>query len=143
MDDMARTHGHRGAERSPTPRQGPRAGFSLIEVTIAIVILAALSFTTALVLVPVSREHRAARESDIANSAVRSILEEIHATPFNELLARYPDGEEIDIAGLEGGEIRVSYENPGSDPLVLRLDLSWDSPEQGPVERSFFTVRTE
>jgi len=115
----------------------------MIEITIAIVILAVLSFTTALVLVPVSREHRAARETDIANSAVRNILESIHATPFNEILARYPDGQVIDIAALPNGEIRVSYENPGADPLIVRLDLSWDSPEQGPTQRSFFTVRTE
>lgn len=120
-----------------------RAGFSLLEVTIAIVILAVLSFTTALVLVPVSREHRAARETDIANSVVRSILEEVHATPFNEIIARYPQGNEIVIAALDAGLVRITYENPAADPLVMRIDLSWNSPEQGPMQRSFFTVRTE
>jgi prepilin-type N-terminal cleavage/methylation domain-containing protein len=146
METMARCDRRRGGPgaAAPAPRRPVRRdGFSLIEVTIAIVILAVLSFTTALALVPVSREHRAARETDIANSAVRSILEEIHATPFNEILGRYPDGEVIGIAALENGEIRVSYENPGSNPLILRLDLSWESPEMGPTQRSFFTVRTE
>jgi prepilin-type N-terminal cleavage/methylation domain-containing protein len=120
-----------------------RAGFSLIEVTIAIVILTVLSFTTVLVLVPVSKEHRGARETDIANTAVRNIIEAVHATPFNEILTRYPDGQVIAIGALPSGEVRVSYEDVEADPLIMRLDLSWDSPELGPTQRSFFTVRTE
>ncbi len=124
-------------------RSRVQSGFSLLEVTIAIVILTVLSFTTALVLIPVSREHRSARETDVANASVRTILEEVHATPFNEILTRYPDGDQIAIVGLTNGLIAVSYENAAADPLVMRLDLSWDSPEQGPMQRSFFTVRTE
>ena len=130
--------------RSPSPRRGRgEAGFSLIEITIAIVILTVLSFTTALVLVPVSREHRSARETDIANAAVRSVLESIHATPFNEILTNYPPDDVIDIAELENGQITVSYEDPTADPLVVQLDLTWDSDESGAMSRSFFTVRTE
>ena len=124
-------------------RRERNGGFSLIEVTIAIVILAVLSFTTALVLVPVSREHRSARETDIANAAVRSVLESVHATPFNELLINYPNGNTIPITDLTNGQIAVSYADPTADPLIMQLDLSWDSPESGAMSRTFFTVRTE
>ena len=125
------------------PRRARDAGFSLIEVTIAIVILAVLSFTTALVLVPVSREHRSARETDIANAAVRSVLESVHATPFNELLITYPNGNTIPITNLTNGQIAVSYTDVNADPLIMQLDLSWDSAESGSMSRTFFTVRTE
>ena len=124
-------------------RTGGEAGFSLIEVTIAIVILTVLSFTTALVLVPVSREHRSAQETDIANAAVRSVLESVHATPFNELLGRYPNGDTIPITDLSSGQIAISYEDPAADPLVMQLDLTWESNQSGSMSRSFFTVRTE
>ena len=133
----------RTEDRPRALRAGTEAGFSLIEVTIAIVILAVLSVTTALVLVPVSREHRSAQETDIANAAVRSVLESVHATPFNELIGRYPDGGTIPITDLSNGQIAISYQDPAADPLIMQLDLTWDSDESGAMQRSFFTVRTE
>jgi len=112
-------------------------------VTIAIVILTVLSLTTALVLVPVSREHRTARQTDVANSAVRNILESVHATPFNEIVNRYPDGGVIPIPALPGGQVTISYTDPTADPLYMQLDLSWNSPENGLMQKTFYTVRTE
>ena len=128
---------------APPPAAERSSGFSLVEVTIAIVVLTVLSFTTALVLVPVSREHRAAREMDLANASVRSVLESIHATPFSEIVTRYPNGTEWTVEDLPEGQIEISYEDPTADPLRVQLDLSWNSPDQGAMQRSFFTIRTE
>jgi len=120
-----------------------KSGFSLVEVMIAVVILTILTFTTALVLVPVGREHRSTRETSVANAAAQNILEELHATPFNEILTRYPDGQSIEINELQNGSVQVSYEDPTSDPLIVQIDLSWESRDLGPRSQTYFTVRTE
>jgi len=99
--------------------------------------------STALVLAPVAREHRSARESDNANAAVRDILEGMHATPFNEITTRYPQGAVLPIPDLTNGQIMISYQNPSSDPLVIQVDLRYDTPDSGQIQRTFFTVRTE
>ncbi len=127
-------------EQRTRSREG---GFSLVEVMIAVVILTILTFTTALVLVPVGREHRSTRETSVANAAAQSILEELHATPFNEILTRYPDGQTIEITELQNGSVQVTYEDPTSDPLIVQVDLSWESRDLGPRSESYFTVRTE
>lgn len=129
----------------PEPRRDadPSEGFTLIEMIIAIAILTILAFSTVLVLVPVAREHRSARESDSANAAVRDVLEGMHATPFLEITTRYPEGIQIPIPDLPGGLITIDYQNANSDPLVIQVDLQYDTPDSGQISRTFFTVRTE
>lgn len=119
------------------------AGFTLIEVTVAVAILAVLAFSTLLILVPVSREHRLTRESDVAVAVARNLLEQVYTVPFNDLLDRFPPGQVIPVAGLDGGQIQISYEDTTADPIVMQADLSWNSADYGPMARSFFTVRTE
>ncbi|MGA1202931.1 MAG: type II secretion system protein, partial [Planctomycetota bacterium] len=66
----------------PPPSPAVDRGFTLIEITISIVILTVLALTTAMIVVPISRQQRTARESELANAAVRGVLESIQATPF-------------------------------------------------------------
>jgi prepilin-type N-terminal cleavage/methylation domain-containing protein len=123
-------------------RTGRRAGFSLLEVMVGVAILATLTLSSMLVFVPVSRQARINREVAMANSEARRILEKVHAVPFTKVQDLFPDGIEIPIAALPDGKIVTSYVDPATDPLVMRAVLTWDSPNVGPMMRTFFTVMT-
>jgi type II secretory pathway pseudopilin PulG len=118
-------------------------GMSLLEVVIALGILTALALATVLILVPVSRQGRINRETSTADAAVQRTLEEIHATPFNDLLDQFPDGSDEIVPDLPDGSLAVSYADPTADPLEIELTLSWMSPEIGAMEVVFNTLRTE
>jgi hypothetical protein len=126
-------------------RVGPRRdrGISLLEVVITVALLTAVGLATAILLVPIARQSRIQRETDIANLAARRILEQVQATPFNDIVQNFPDGSVRVIPELEGGVITISYADPAADPLVLRANLTWESPELGTMQRTFDTVRTE
>ncbi|MEM7261551.1 MAG: hypothetical protein AAF488_06130 [Planctomycetota bacterium] len=115
----------------------------MVEVMIAIAILATLALSTLLTLVPIGRQTRLNRELQAATHAVGDVLERIHATPFNDLQTLYPDGQTASVSELQDGQLTVSYDDPTADPAILTLTLSWNSPQISPVTRTFTTVRTE
>lgn len=115
----------------------------MVEVMITIAILATLSLATLLTLVPIGRQTRLNRELQAATHTVSDVLERIHATPFNDLQTLYPDGQTAAVSELPGGQLTISYVDPTTDPVILNLTLAWDSPQIGPVTRTFTTVRTE
>jgi prepilin-type N-terminal cleavage/methylation domain-containing protein len=140
----------------PPPSPAVDRGFTLIEITISIVILTVLALTTAMIVVPISRQQRTARESELANAAVRGVLESIQATPFSQIRGNFPSEDVIDVSALPEGELVLSYfrkDDSGetvpvladeeADPLFIQVDLTWTSPDWGEVERTFHTVRTE
>ena len=94
-------------------------------------------------LVPVTRQNRISRDMERAVSEVRNMLEKVHAAPFNEITTLYPAGTVIPISDLDDGQIVVDYDDPDADPLMMRLEMSWNSEDLGTVTRSYFTVRTE
>lgn len=118
-------------------------GFSLLEVVITIALLTSVALSVAILLVPIARQSRIQRETEIANIAAKKVLEKVQATPFHEIVTAYPNGSIHAIPDLPSGRIVVTYADPDADPLFLRADLSWDSPEVGPMSRRFETVRTE
>lgn len=120
-----------------------QAGFSMIEVAVAVAILGVLTISTLLTLIPVSRQTRLNREMEAAAAGMRDAMERVQATPFSELLTLYPDGSVLPVATLADGEITVSYADPAADPLLITFALTWDSPDVGPMERTYLTVRTE
>ncbi len=119
-----------------------RRGLTLVEVMLAVAILTIVALSTAALVVPISRQARIGREMDVADAEVRCILEKVHALPFSTVTALYPDNAEIAVAGLRAGKIVVSYEDVAADPLVMFVDLTWDSPNMGPMSRRFATVMT-
>jgi prepilin-type N-terminal cleavage/methylation domain-containing protein len=123
-------------------REG-RQGFTLLEVMLTVALLTGVSLSTSLLLVPVARQTRIGRETEIANSAARRILEQIQATPFKDIIKDYPPATELSIPDLTNGKITISYQDPTADPLFIRADLSWQSPDLGTMARTFHTVRTE
>ena len=103
--------------------------------------VAALS--AALILVPVARQSTLRREVQTANMAARKVLEKIQATPFTEILNTYPQSHVEPITELPSGTLTISYADPAADPLVMRVDLSWENAQAGTLERTFDTVRTK
>ncbi|MCA8960807.1 MAG: hypothetical protein KDC38_09850 [Planctomycetes bacterium] len=127
---------------APVPSR-PTAGISLVEIVVAVALLSVLTLSTLLTLIPVSRQTRLNREVEAATYAVSDVLERIHATPFSELLTLYPDGTVQAVSTLENGQLAISYEDVTTDPLIMTLALTWQSPEVGSMSRTFRTVRTE
>jgi len=123
---------------------GPRqAGFSLIEVFVTVAILAAVTLSSILVAVPVSRQTRLSREMELANAEVRRVVERIESMPFSTITSSYPQYSEYTIAGLKDGKIAVSYADPAADPLQVQVTLTWTSPDLGSMTRTFTTARTQ
>ena len=44
---------------------------------------------------------------------------------------------------LNQGKIVVEYADPGVDPLVVHVHLTWTSPDLGSMSRTFTTARTK
>lgn len=122
------------------PRDG---GFTLVEVMLSISVLAILTLSTLLSIVPISRQNRVNREIELAMAEVRNQLEQIQSTPFNDLLVDFPPATTVAIADLTNGAITIDYEDVTADPLVVRLDVQWDLEDGGQIQRRFFAVRTE
>lgn len=125
------------------PSRQREQGISLLEISLAIALLTTLALGTTLLLVPIARQARINRETEIANAEVQKVLERVHATPFVEILDEFPAGSVIPIIPLPDGSIAVEYDDPAADPLVLEVTLSWSSPELGAMTRVFTTLRTE
>ena len=142
---LRRTQPVRASTTTTAPRRHPERerGFSLLEVVFAVEILTVLTLGVLLVILPVSRQLRINRELDIATTETRKVLEKIQCVPFFQITTIYPDGIDIPLPALDQGLLTVSYDDPTEDPLVVRADLTWNSPELGTMNRSFVTVRTE
>ena len=120
-----------------------RAGLTLLEVVLAIVLLTSLALATLVLLVPIARQSRVNREVHTADTEVKKVLERIHATPFNDLLTLYPPGTSQPMTGLASGQLVVNYVDPAADPLEIQVTFSWSSPNLGSMKKTFTTARTE
>ena len=118
-------------------------GFTLLEVVITVALLAAVTLSGMLLIVPVARQARIRREVQFANSAARRMLEKIQAAPFSEILTLYPASYVEPIVDLPGGVLGITYVDPTTDPLEIQASLTWQSPEMGTMQRTFNTLRTE
>jgi Tfp pilus assembly protein PilV len=125
------------------PGRRPPEGLSLLEVVVTIAVLTGVALGAALLLAPMARQARINRETSIANVETQRVLEELQAAPLRDIVALYPQGSVRPIPQLPGGSLRVSYVDPAADPLVVDVELTWNSPDLGSMQRSFHTIRTE
>lgn len=139
---MSQTDGCAG-NVAPAFAGGRAGGFTLLEVTLAIVILTGLTLGSLMIIVPVSGQVRVSRQVSRATGEVQKVLERVQSTPFAEVTDEYPDGAVIEIDGLDEGKIVVGYDDPDADPLILTATLTWESPELGSMSEVFTTVRTK
>ena len=126
----------------PARTRGSSRGFTLLEVMLGVALLSVLTLSTALVSVPISRQARSNREVAMANTEAVRILEKVHTVPFTKIPTIYPDGSDIPIASLPGGNLHINFDDVDGDPLILHTVLSWDSPNIGQIQRTFHTVIT-
>lgn len=118
----------------------------MIEVLIATVVLALtalIAFPTLLSFFDLSKM---AREDNIATHDMRSAVEDMMATPFANLTTTYVEGEAIPKYSdlhLSEERIVVEYDNPGTDPLSIRLVASWEDSKGRSQTDEFRFLRTQ
>jgi len=123
---------------------GGTAGFSIVELLIALTVLVAAMVGFSQAIVGAGSLAAVTRESALANEAARSLLEELRATPIDEVFLRYNDepgddagllvpGPHFDVPGLEpapddldGFVGRVLFPVDPNAPGVLLEDLQDD-----------------
>jgi type II secretory pathway pseudopilin PulG len=124
-------------------RREASGGFCLLDVVLATALLTVVALATTLVLVPMARQTRIRGEVQAADTAARRVLETFQAAAFKDIVSTYPPSVELDVPDLPDGKIRVTYDDPTADPLLIHVELSWNSPDLGSMSRTFSTLRTE
>ena len=120
-------------------------GFSLLEVLISTALLAVgslVAFPTILSFFDLSQS---SRDDNIATHDLRSAVEDVLATPFSVVETTYPDGQPIpkfDALHLRAQQITVNYENPGTDPLSIRVTATWQDHKGRPLQETFRCMKT-
>ena len=120
----------------------PEAGFTLIEVAIAMLVLGVLALSVGATMVTNFRTADLVDQQGVAREATRSKVEEILAWPTFETTADQFDGETFDVAPLA----RINGALPGTvviddtDPtlLVIVVRVDW----LGPWGDEGYEVRT-
>lgn len=93
------------------------------------------------------------KEQTVAVNDLINVMERIRATPFENLLALFPDGVTDgpaanpydDILGnytLKGEHVVARYVNAAADPLEIKLTLSWLDKFDRPYNISIATFKT-
>lgn len=127
--------------------RGSRAGFTLVEVMAAAVIISVAILGASSAILSSAGLTRMNRDTEVANQAVRRQIEELQGVPFGELFAAYNEdagddagltvpapGPGFDVPGLtpvEGDEDGLCGRiflpvDPLGDPWVLRENLDDD-----------------
>jgi prepilin-type N-terminal cleavage/methylation domain-containing protein len=123
------------ASRSRRPRRSQ--GLTLIEVLIATTVLsiaAVVAFPTMLSFVALSD---AAREKNVATHDLTTALEDVAATPFDQVTKTYANGLAIPkfaALHLSKESIVVAYDDPAADPLIVTLTMTWNDAKGRPLK---------
>lgn len=128
-------------------------GMTLVEILIAVLVFsvalgALLSCLATIVdLIDISRDQTT------ANTDLKNMLEQIRATPFDSLTAKFTNGftdgpASNNYTNLVGGytlrneHITVSYANPNTDPLEIKVLAAWQNKKGRAFNTSISTFRT-
>jgi prepilin-type N-terminal cleavage/methylation domain-containing protein len=96
--------------------RGRRDGFSLLEVMISSTVFLIVAGAVVTTLVVSNALNMTGRETALASRGAQSILEELKATPFEEVFARYNVIPDDDPGGTSpGANFAVTGLTPGSD----------------------------
>ena len=94
-----------------------------------------------------------AQDSSQATSDMRNMMERIRATPFDSITTKFTNGV-VDgpgsnpyttIAGgynLNNEHLTVSYANPNTDPLEIKVSAAWKDKKGRAFNASLSTFRT-
>lgn len=104
------------------------AGFSLIEVTVAIALLALGLVAAVAAQSGALALSRASRDVAIGAADLASACELIMSVPVSDLESTYPDGAAITAFNglhLRDESVVVTYPDPSADPIEVRLAIRW------------------
>ncbi len=140
--------------------QNSSAGFTLLEVLIAIAILAVVSLASAMVMIPVVKAQNESREFTQATAMGRAVLEELYSRSLEELTnsqdgyllaSNWPKkgtqifGETPSFSELNDPTIPTVDVSTGpleSDPIEILVTVSWTGRDSGLITKEFWVVRT-
>jgi prepilin-type N-terminal cleavage/methylation domain-containing protein len=127
-------------------------GMTLVEVLIAAMVLSMAAGAILSSMNAVLEIIDAARDRTQATSDLRTMLERVKATPFDNLIARFPNGT-VDNSGndtysgivgsyvLTNQHIVVTYPDPNAEPLEVSVVLSWQDKRGRSKNASMHTYR--
>ena len=124
-------------------RRPTQSGFTLLEVAISLSVLATVLGSTILTLVPMTQQNLLSQEIDVALVRTRGLLEEIKAVPRASLPERFPSGSSLPFAALVAGRFDLSYDDLKRFPLLVRVDVSWQSADGTLRDDTFYAVKIE
>lgn len=132
-----------------TRRAGARAGFSLLELMIAVVLLTFGVLSAFLGQITSLNLLRAARERNTAMSDVEACMELILAEPLEDIPGTYPDGAPVPFYNdlhLTNQRVVPTYPNFAGgvvpEPLEIVLDITWVDWRGRPQATRLASVRT-
>jgi prepilin-type N-terminal cleavage/methylation domain-containing protein len=126
--------------RRPSPR-----GFTLVEVVLAIVVLAISALVAFPTMLSFTQLSDAASDENLATHDLMAAVEDLMATPFANLTTTYAHGTAIPKytgRSLANEQIVVTYPDPAADPLEIVLTASWTDRRGHPRQEAFRCVRT-
>lgn len=130
-----------------------KKGMSLAEILVAMMIFAFVMAGLIASVLSMIYLSEVSRNSTIAVSDLRNVMEKIRSAAFDHITEDFPNGDEDgpaahpywEITGsyaLTDEHITVVYANPNSDPLEIRATITWRDSRGRPYSASFSTIRT-
>jgi len=130
-----------------------KRGTTLVEVLVALLVFSVALGGLVSSLLNIMEVIDLARDTSQATADLRSMLERIRATPFDDILARFPNGTAngpalypyTDILGnytISNESVVVTYANTTTDPLEIHVALSWQDKRGRTRSTSMATYRT-
>jgi len=116
-------------------RYGQRRGFSLVEFTVAVTVLAIVMLGAFSSQVASRNLLAEARETDLAVDTLRSTMDRLLVRGLEELVDEngdHPPGNAIDVGECPLQDVNVLFSTP--DELTIRLELTWTSATRQPRE---------
>jgi prepilin-type N-terminal cleavage/methylation domain-containing protein len=135
-------------------------GFTLLEVMMAMSLLAVVSLAAALLLLPILDEQHHTREVTRATGHTRAVLEELYSRTLEDLTnnqdgyllaSNWPKkGRQVfdesptllEMADLSIPTLDVTVTDLEADPLEILLTVTWEGRDVGTTEHQFWVVRT-
>ena len=110
-------------------RRARPGGFTLVEVMVALVVLAIMSLAASGMLFSSAAVSNNDTEFKTAMADLQAVMEAINGTPFDNIVTTYPNGQAVaafDGLHLNDESLTVSYPNPAAtNPLQVDFKVTW------------------
>ena len=132
-------------------KRANKNGFALVEILLATLIIVIAGVAILQTFLLGAHFSLVNKDRTIAMTHLGSMMETVISTPFNSIVAKFPDGVAdgpgsnlyTNIVGgytLKNEHLTVSYVNPSSDPLEITVALSWQD-AQGLTQVNYLSTK--